>query len=841
LNTNDKKLLTFSKDIPVYINIYKYDQPLRHWHQATELLFVLSGSADIIIADKSYHLITEDVCLINKNTIHETTGYNCTILSICFHIDELINVDTSKDLYYELNSSGQTSSKRYDYVRHLIAMLVKVNSSGENKYMTLSLLYALISHLTDSFQSVSPITITATSENHKRMANILHYIDQHYRDNLTLEEVARAHNMSVSYFASYFKKNTGSTFLNYYNNLRLTYAVNDMLTSDEPLDTIILNNGFCDTRSFRNLFKKVYNCLPSAYRSKYRKTRDYDNKINTSNKYSSLDYQLDSSNDLKYLAKYLDIYDNNSGFLLLKNNANLHIDGGIVDFSKKGIELSHNFRKLCCVGSAKQFLYSDVQDMVRRVQKNIGYEYVKFHGILSDEMMVYMEKEDGSPIYSFALVDKVIDFLLSVNLKPLIQLSFMPLLLASDKNKLIDMWHYNTSPPKDIKKWTDLVYAFVNHLIDRYGQKTIRTWLFCVWNEPDGSLDSFGWENPCEFYNFYKETYNTVKSIDNQLLFGTPSFLLIPDSENQWVNEFFNYCIKNECIPDFINIHYYDNSFTKNTDNVLEFWSISNIEKICPLNVDPLAFTKFINRLKIYLKKYKLNKLPIYLTEWNLTISQRDLINDTCFKSCYLTKNILENYDRLDSFGYWCITDFMEEFQLPNELYHGGLGMFTYNGISKAHYNTFVFLTHLRNELIAKGNGYFITKDKSKIAMILYNYEHYSKIFASGILFDMSDDNRYAPFTKMNKAQFQIKFENLTSTRCLIKETIVNQNQGSSYDAWAKLGRINFKRAEDYEIITQASQPGITIRYDEITNGQLHIMAELEPLEVRLIEIILDQ
>ena len=125
--------------------------------------------------------------------------------------------------------------------------------------------------------------------------------------------------------------------------------------------------------------------------------------------------------------------------------------------------------------------------------------------------------------------------------------------------------------------------------------------------------------------------------------------------------------------------------------------------------------------------------------------------------------------------------------------------------------------------------------------MILYNYEHYSKIFASGILFDMSDDNRYAPFTKMNKAQFQIKFENLTSTRCLIKETIVNQNQGSSYDAWAKLGRINFKRAEDYEIITQASQPGITIRYDEITNGQLHIMAELEPLEVRLIEIILDQ
>jgi xylan 1,4-beta-xylosidase len=303
--------------------------------------------------------------------------------------------------------------------------------------------------------------------------------------------------------------------------------------------------------------------------------------------------------------------------------------------------------------------------------------------------------------------------------------------------------------------------------------------------------------------------------------------------------DFFHYSALNNCPSDFINIHYYDNSFSV-SESISDSFSISNIEKTCPLNVDPFAFTKFINQLKVQNKKLKLGNIPIYLTEWNLTVSQRDLINDTCFKSCYLTKNLLENYDRLESFGYWCLTDFMEELQVPNEQYHGGLGMFTYNGIPKAHYNTFLFLTHLGNELIAKGNGFFVTKEGSKIVIILYNYEHYSKLFASGILFDMTNENRYAPFTQMNQAQFQIKLHNLPSSGCLVKEMFVNQNHGSSYDAWAKMGFPSLIRPEDLESLKQVSQPGLYLHHEAVNQGELFLTAELEPLEVRMMEIILD-
>lgn len=282
-----------------------------------------------------------------------------------------------------------------------------------------------------------------------------------------------------------------------------------------------------------------------------------------------------------------------------------------------------------------------------------------------------------------------------------------------------------------------------------------------------------------------------------------------------------------------------DNSFST-TGSISNSFSISNMLKSCPLNVDSFAFTKFNNQLKVHNRKLKFGNIPVYLTEWNLTVFQRDLINDTCFKSCYLTKNLLENYDRLESFGYWCLTDFIEEFQVPNEQYHGGLGMFTYNGIPKAHYNTFKFLTYLGNELIAKGNGGFVTKEDSKIVILLYNYEHYSKLFASGILFDMTSENRYAPFTQMNQAQFQIKFNHLPTTECLVMEMFVNQNHGSSFDAWAKMGFPSTMRPEDLESLKFVCQPSMNLHHQKVTNGELSLSVALEPLEVRMIEIVIE-
>ncbi len=314
--------------------------------------------------------------------------------------------------------------------------------------------------------------------------------------------------------------------------------------------------------------------------------------------------------------------------------------------------------------------------------------------------------------------------------------------------------------------------------------------MFCVWNEPDETVNEFSWSDRTLFFEFYCQTYKTVKMVDPAFVFDTPSLLLSVTEEKGWTADFFQYVSVQDCLPDFLNIHYYDNSMFESDMRDRsrgEGFSTENMNNSFPLTVDQYAFMKFINQIKLLLKRYHMKSLPIYLTEWNLTISHRDLINDTCFKACYLVKNLLENYDRLESYGYWCLTDFIEELQLPNELFHGGLGMFTHNGIPKAHYNAFRFLNRLGNELMGKGDGYFITQKENR--------------------------------------------------KCLIKERFINQHFDSSYDAWVRMGAQTLTREEDLELLRQQSQPGMYLHQENIEDHLLTLHIQMAPLEVRLIEI----
>lgn len=832
----------FNEVMPIQVKYYNYQNNLKHWHPETELFFVLSGSANVTLEDISFTVQPEDVFLVNSNDIHQITGDSCEMFSLQFLIGKLPYFNDQQISRFALTSAGNTHAGKYDYVRYLIAQFVKMNSSGEHIYKTLSMVYALYSHLSDNFQAPPLANATPSRKHRERILTIMSYIEDHYRDGLSLTDVSSAYGLSVPYLASFFEKNTGRTFLTYYNEIRLTHAVDALLTSDESIEKIALANGFGDSRSFVSLFKKKYHQLPSAYRKAHSHTHIVSAALSevTSEIAESSRISIEKAFSFPNLVKYQTYFQKEASLTSLLTESPRLIDAGTIRLTSESIPLLHHFHRLMCVGSAKQFLYREVQDMVREAQAEIHYDYVKFHGLLSDEMMVYSETSKGIPVYSFTLADKVVDFLLSVKLRPFCQLSFMPIALASDPNRMVDFYHFNTSPPKDLKKWTDLVEALVRHFIARYGLSEVRQWLFCVWNEPDETVNEFSWPDRALFFDFYCRTYLTIKAIDPGFVFGTPSLLLSVTEEQGWTADFFQYASAHGCLPDFLNIHYYDNTMFESDmrdRSRSEGFSTKNMNASFPLTVDPYAFMKFINQIKLLLKRYHMKSLPIYLTEWNLTISHRDQINDTCFKACYLVKNLLENYDRLDSFGYWCLTDFIEELQLPNELFHGGLGMLTHNGIPKAHYNAFRFLNQLGNELIGKGDGYFITKKENRIVILLYNYEHYSKLFASGIRSQLSHEDRYAPFTEMNSAKFTLQICDLEYRKCLVKERFINQHFGSSYDVWVRMGAQALTREEDLALLRQQSQPGMYIHQESIEDHLLTLHAQMAPLEVRLIEL----
>lgn len=130
----------------------------------------------------------------------------------------------------------------------------------------------------------------------------------------------------------------------------------------------------------------------------------------------------------------------------------------------------------------------------------------------------YTEDANGNPIYNWAIIDSIFDTYVQRGMKPLAQIGFMPQALSTKPEPyrhywkpgdpytdIITGWAY---PPKDYKKWEELVYQWVKHSVQRYGQKEVESWYWEVWNEPNGHYWKASME---EFFKLYDYAVNGVK------------------------------------------------------------------------------------------------------------------------------------------------------------------------------------------------------------------------------------------------------------------------------------------------------------------------------------------
>jgi xylan 1,4-beta-xylosidase len=199
-------------------------------------------------------------------------------------------------------------------------------------------------------------------------------------------------------------------------------------------------------------------------------------------------------------------------------------------------------------------------------------------------------------------------------------------------------------------------------------------------------------------------------------------------------------------------------------------------------------------------------------------------------------KNLLKNYDRLDSFGYWSLTDLLEEVALPDTLFHGGLGIYTMNGLRKNVFYAFYFANMLGDELIAADDGYFITRKNDSYQIITYHYVHYGNLFASGELFDITETNRYTPFDMSGKLRITLGLTDLPQGSYELREYFVNREKGSAFDIWLQLGGVPLD-PHDTDLFRGLCVPGYHKDYFLLDKGDYTYSALLEPLEIRFAQI----
>lgn len=376
-----------------------------------------------------------------------------------------------------------------------------------------------------------------------------------------------------------------------------------------------------------------------------------------------------------------------------------------VDYNKTAGEWNTMFKECVGAGRANEGLRADWQQQLALVKKDCDFKYIRMHGLLTDDMAVYTEDNKGNPQYSYQYIDALYDFLLSINVKPFVELGFMPSRLASG-NQTVFWWKGNVTPPKDYKKWEDLIRNLTQHFTERYGEEEVKTWYFEVWNEPNLS-PGFWTGSQADYFKLYEYAARAVKSVNPAYKVGGPA-----TAGAAWVPETIEFCSKNNVPIDFISTH----SYGVGQGFLDEFGGAGTI-----LSKEASSVSgDVINSRKQISSSVKPN-LELHYTEWSSSYTPADPLHDSYHSAAYILQKLKQVGNAANSMSYWVFTDIFEEPGPRFTPFHGGFGLMNTQGIKKAAYFSYDFLNKLGDtELQNADTSSWATKNKEGNVQLLF-------------------------------------------------------------------------------------------------------------------------
>jgi len=360
-------------------------------------------------------------------------------------------------------------------------------------------------------------------------------------------------------------------------------------------------------------------------------------------------------------------------------------------------------------GRANEGLRADWQQQLAEIRKDAGFRYIRMHGLLSDDMGVYRIDAQGKEQYNFQYIDALFDYLLSIGIKPFVELGFMPNAMASG-TKTIFWWRGNVTPPRDYMQWERLIEALTRHWTDRYGKHEVESWYFEVWNEPN--LDGFWAGTQDEYFKLYAHAARAVKRVDPSYRVGGPA-----TAGGDWIPEMIAYADKNKVPLDFLSTH----SYGVNQGFLDEFGTTGTV-----LNPDQMAITHDVMRNRKAIAASGKPQRELHYTEWSSSYTPADPTHDSYHQAAYILKKLKQNSGAVQSMSYWVFTDIFEEPGPRFEAFHGGFGLMNTQGIKKPAYFAYQFLNQLGDtELKNADTASYATVDaKGDAQLLLWDYTH---------------------------------------------------------------------------------------------------------------------
>ena len=750
-----------------------------HFHQDIEILYVIDGEVEVKQDSQQTLLKRDDILLINANNHHVVkSGEDALFAKISIFYELISDILNKLNLIFICDSTRDDSS-RFEKLRKIIRKLIRNHISNHNNtvnFAYISLCYNLADELSDKFLINTDAEIdTASNRNQERINSIDNYIRSNFRNAISMKDMAEKMYLSNGYLSRFFKSTYGMSFQEYLTKIRLHYALDELLYTDYPVTRIVYDNGFANVALFNKAFKKEYGETPSQMRKRYTQEKEEDVHVISSDAEQRLE---------KLLWGNAEDDDPSQDEVRIISSVQKH-------------ELFHpTWRTLINIGTAAELSRSEVQEHILLLHEALKFEYVRFWTPFSKELLIDINNADH--YYNFSRLDAVIDFLLKIEVKPFIELAEKPKRLTTTTRKFLA--HKKFERPESIENWQSIMDAFIRHLINRYGRDEVSSWKFELWFDVDNIIEN---KKIQEYVREFKITYETVHKYTDAEVGGSGlhTFVNRGGKNEEKMHEFYKEIIENDAFPDFSTyyIFAYDSGF-------------ENGKYVSTPSTDKDFVLRAIRTLKA-VGSPMIDNARIGVTEWNLTVSDRNIINDSCFKAAYIMRNYINTLGEVEYMGYFSGTDRISEFYDTVDFLFGGTGLLTKDGVMKPAAFAIDFLNRLYPEFIAKGENYIITTDGyGAYGMVCHNYKHLGSEYYYTEE-DCLDRNKLSMYCEDNDiTRFSIKLEDVADGIYQAKIYSISDEYGAVMDIWQELGFENDLTRDDIKYFRRNCEPKLAIK-----------------------------
>ena len=272
MSISQKELCQYEDNFRVWYSNYSNLTFSTHQHAEIELLFCKKGSLPIIIDHTLYTLNDGDLLICGNKSIHssEVQTASNSLEIILFDPEIILPGDFSahETLYL---SAQDLRDKQMDTQAEQLFSLVSTELADRRPYYQL-IVSSTITAFWYTVKSRFPERLKSdqSKNDFHRLEVAISYIQMHYTEEMTLDDVSKIAGFSPSYFSQIFHRFTGISFVKYLQIVRVNAVIRSLRKRDARILDIALDNGFSNIRSFNRIFKKWTGLTPLDFSKKHK-------------------------------------------------------------------------------------------------------------------------------------------------------------------------------------------------------------------------------------------------------------------------------------------------------------------------------------------------------------------------------------------------------------------------------------------------------------------------------------------------------------------------------------------------------------------------------------------